>query len=614
MYVNGELVYEFNSSFSGSFTNTDAYFTVGQRRRDDNNQWRMLPGDINEVIYFNRALSDNEMVAINKYLNDKWGLFSDSDSDGVTDGQDAFPNDPAASIDSDSDGYPDAWHIGMNEDNSTSDPALILDAFPSDADKYLPEFRILSPADNGFVAYTGSTAPIQIKHTLGEGFSGQIRYKIDDPFPESGRAGGTLVSGTPKEFSVSVEPNTDYNIYVALADRNGYLLTSNAVVSANFSMADDGEASGDNLLPLTIDGLEFWVDASQEDTMTFNGERVAEWRSLTADGAKAYHNTNSHRSKLEVVQDDRKGMRLDSTYRGFHLRNKSGGDFKVNKPYTVITVYSSFSTSSSGRRTVQGSNNWLVGPYGNRHSYHADGWVHYGTYHDQNQPVVATAMTDSSGSKFYLDSVLKGSSSSYRGEPNHFYIGNVGGHGETSYTHLYDLLIFNKVLSDEDREAVENYLLSKWEIGDGGSGASSGATALAESTIIEDGLTHTVITSLNVGENNLYVGRVSEGTLRVNDAVSVSANYVYVGHREGGSGTVYVQDNDAVFVASKNLTIAGSGTAVMNHSAGTVHVGETLHIGRYAGSNGSYALTGGILKARRIHKGSRRASFSFTNG
>ena len=51
----------------------------------------------------------------------------DSDGDGVLDSADAFPFDPAASIDADSDGKPDDWNTGYSEADSTSSPQLTLD-------------------------------------------------------------------------------------------------------------------------------------------------------------------------------------------------------------------------------------------------------------------------------------------------------------------------------------------------------------------------------------------------------------------------------------------------------------------------------------------------------
>ena len=51
----------------------------------------------------------------------------DADNDGISDENDAFPDDPAASVDTDGDGKPDDWNEGKSAADSTSDPALVLD-------------------------------------------------------------------------------------------------------------------------------------------------------------------------------------------------------------------------------------------------------------------------------------------------------------------------------------------------------------------------------------------------------------------------------------------------------------------------------------------------------
>lgn len=55
---------------------------------------------------------------------------SDSDNDLVENIDDAFPTDPAASIDSDGDGAPDEWNTGYSATDSTT--GLLLDAYPND--------------------------------------------------------------------------------------------------------------------------------------------------------------------------------------------------------------------------------------------------------------------------------------------------------------------------------------------------------------------------------------------------------------------------------------------------------------------------------------------------
>lgn len=52
---------------------------------------------------------------------------NDADGDGVPDRIDAFPDDPAASRDTDLDGDPDDWNEGKGAEDSTSNPTLVLD-------------------------------------------------------------------------------------------------------------------------------------------------------------------------------------------------------------------------------------------------------------------------------------------------------------------------------------------------------------------------------------------------------------------------------------------------------------------------------------------------------
>ena len=56
----------------------------------------------------------------------------DTDGDSFCQNTDSFNSDPAASQDSDFDGYPDAWNSGYSQADSTSKPTLLLDMYPND--------------------------------------------------------------------------------------------------------------------------------------------------------------------------------------------------------------------------------------------------------------------------------------------------------------------------------------------------------------------------------------------------------------------------------------------------------------------------------------------------
>ncbi|MDB2510403.1 hypothetical protein N9X32_07780, partial [Pseudomonadales bacterium] len=91
--------------------------------------------------------------AIKWYLNKAAaGITSaapDSDEDGIADDSDAFPDDLAASVDTDGDGQPDDWNEGESAADSTSDPALVLDDDDDNDDipDYLDEFPLVASTD-----------------------------------------------------------------------------------------------------------------------------------------------------------------------------------------------------------------------------------------------------------------------------------------------------------------------------------------------------------------------------------------------------------------------------------------------------------------------------------
>lgn len=102
----------------------------------------------------------------------------DSDRDGITDSQDAFPNNAAASKDSDNDGYPDELHEGYNETSAN----LSIDAFPQDSTEW--------------------------KDTDGDGVGDE-----KDDFPYNAQI-SKIVGGESKTYNLAVggEINTDIDI------------------------------------------------------------------------------------------------------------------------------------------------------------------------------------------------------------------------------------------------------------------------------------------------------------------------------------------------------------------------------------------------------------------
>ena len=68
--------------------------------------------------------------------SDIWTIKVEGDGDGIIGDNDSFPTDPAASKDTDGDGYPDEWNSGKGHSDSTSTPPLELDAYPNDHSRW----------------------------------------------------------------------------------------------------------------------------------------------------------------------------------------------------------------------------------------------------------------------------------------------------------------------------------------------------------------------------------------------------------------------------------------------------------------------------------------------
>lgn len=201
--------------------------------------------------------SDTEMT-LSAFIDGKLGAYAyvpsdDSDNDGVENTLDAFPLDPAASVDTDNDGYPDAWNVGYTQADSTSN--LNLDAYPQDSACYLPAHGNGTDCDYG--ATIPNYVPDQIAsdaeyiYLLSSTNQRIYRWSLVDkkyvnPFVIGYKQG--LATSLPKKMALSEAHQRIYLGYESGAIRYVDLATGQELPFANTAMAVNGLASVGNYL------------------------------------------------------------------------------------------------------------------------------------------------------------------------------------------------------------------------------------------------------------------------------------------------------------------------------------------------------------------------------
>lgn len=139
--------------------------------------------------------------------------------------------------------------------------------------------------------------------------------------------------------------------------------------------------------------------------------------------------------------------------------------------YTVISIYNHRDTSNADtniRRVLNGGDgvnfdaltgpNWLIGPYGEEHRHYANGWVTLPGPSANTGPALVTAINTGIGSgtsNFWVDGNLETDNSSFNGAFDVLGLGVAGRHGEAADSDLGLVLVFDDVLSVDQRVGVE---------------------------------------------------------------------------------------------------------------------------------------------------------------
>lgn len=229
--------------------------------------------------------------------------------------------------------------------------------------------------------------------------------------------------------------------------------------------AADNISAPHNDLPVK-QGLVGWWDANDDSTVTLSGSNVTQWRDKSGN--------SNHMSVPSSYSGPTRGNTLNSK-KVLTFTQSNGLESTLNlssSNYTVFGVsrYTATgqnpSTSPSSGRVIQAnSNNWLLGHHNaGTQRHYAVGWVTSAGTDDTNWRIYS-GTGDISGDvyKFYVVGT-DNTQNSGAGSAGPNGLGINTGYAEHSACEGAEIIAFNRVLSDDERTKVHNYLQNKWNI------------------------------------------------------------------------------------------------------------------------------------------------------
>jgi len=135
----------------------------------------------------------------------------------------------------------------------------------------------------------------------------------------------------------------------------------------------------------------------------------------------------------------------------------SGANYLTTNPLSVNLVAGSNSSNTNARRAVQGTINWLIGPYQNKLGWYASGWNNQiAVPWSQTYSEIFTVIQPTSTACTSWRNGASQTSANNKGTPNKIQIGVEGAYSEPLNGHINEVISFNAELSNTDRQTLES--------------------------------------------------------------------------------------------------------------------------------------------------------------
>lgn len=244
----------------------------------------------------------------------------------------------------------------------------------------------------------------------------------------------------------------------AVAGAEGYrLLKSDTGSGFNFDVYHDvaGEAWTDAEAGAWSAGSEVTPHTTAPAVA---GETVSVWSDQSGLGHDAVQENVAQRATLQgSIVNGRPVLRFDGDDGYFTT-------LSLITPCTVFAVYALSGLGDLARRAVQGSNNWLIGPYGPPHEFFNGTNFTDGPAVTRDIFVAQAAWQDGSTSRNFVNGVFVGSALGAGGGPGTVGLGTGGAAFEPLDGDLAEVIAYDSALSEVNLANVWNYLATKYAL------------------------------------------------------------------------------------------------------------------------------------------------------
>ena len=289
------------------------------------------------------------------------------------------------------------------------------------------------------------------------------RVRRDDTFAQCAIESATVASIDFFNF-----PNDSFENYIAgedLKDKNGGEHGHDPIIVWQgdyqvWPFGDDDLGAIDPNHSSVVSNLVQWAKADAILGLS-NGDPLSTWEDQTANnndftaaGAqRPTYQTNQLNGMAGVLFSSTPGVGMTGPY-----SFASGGA-------TVIAVFRSNNlTSTATRRLVQGAANWMMGPYGGQNRIFHGGDFLYGSYPTIEPVVMAVTQNATTEILAYLNGARFGRGTSGLVFPGLIHLGATGGFNEPADAHLFEIVVYSRVLTEAEVFGVSWGLMLRWGV------------------------------------------------------------------------------------------------------------------------------------------------------